>query len=94
MHGYSPDGTLDGYVEFSLSTFKTSDLDNKTMEMWTRNETFYNTCHYTGHYNPPDAEDAYEFSPAFWHINFFRKKSLSLLTNLSPKSQVPSRNSQ
>ena len=73
MHGYSPDGTLNGYVNFTLSTIKTSDLDNKTMTMLPLNKTFYDTCHYTGHYNPPDSEDPYDFSPAFWHINFFRK---------------------
>ena len=88
VHGYSPDGTLNGYVNFTLSVFNTSDLDPLTARMWERNETFYDTCHYAGHYNPPDAEDAYSFNSAFWHINFFRLLFVVLFQTLVSLAQL------
>ena len=58
------------------------------MTFQTLNSTFYETCHYIGHYLPPDVEDAYGFSPAFWHINFFRLLFVVLFQTLVSLAQL------
>ena len=58
------------------------------LPVWPLNKTLDDTCHYIGHYLPPDAKDAYGFSPAFWHINFFRLLFVVLFQTLVSLAQL------
>ncbi|XP_060808841.1 anoctamin-4 [Amyelois transitella] len=63
---YSPDNTLAGYIDHSLSLFNTSDY----REDWgaDENEVDPPTCAYRGYRNPPDHNDPYGLSPHYWHV--------------------------
>ncbi|XP_063372345.1 anoctamin-4 [Cydia amplana] len=63
---YSPDNTLAGYIDHSLSLFNTSDY----REEWgaDENEVDPPTCAYRGYRNPPDHFDPYGLSPHYWHV--------------------------
>ncbi|CAG9794484.1 unnamed protein product [Diatraea saccharalis] len=63
---YSPDNTLTGYIDHSLSLFNTSDY----REEWgaDENEVDPPTCAYRGYRNPPDHPDPYGLSPHYWHV--------------------------
>ncbi|XP_073965294.1 anoctamin-4-like isoform X2 [Choristoneura fumiferana] len=63
---YSPDNTLAGYIDHSLSLFNTSDY----REDWgaDENEVDPPTCAYRGYRNPPDHYDPYGLSPHYWHV--------------------------
>ncbi|XP_061728003.1 anoctamin-4 [Cydia pomonella] len=63
---YSPDNTLAGYIDHSLSLFNTSDY----REEWgaDENEVDPPTCAYRGYRNPPDHYDPYGLSPHYWHV--------------------------
>ncbi|XP_063836611.1 anoctamin-4 [Ostrinia nubilalis] len=63
---YSPDNTLAGYIDHSLSLFNTSDYK----EDWgaDENEVDPPTCAYRGYRNPPNHEDPYGLSPHYWHV--------------------------
>jgi len=64
-------GTMDGYVNNSLSYFNVSEFnpevgpqsDEITEEF---NQTVY--CRYPGYREPPWSENKYEFSTQYWHI--------------------------
>ncbi|CAF4888233.1 unnamed protein product [Pieris macdunnoughi] len=63
---YSPDNTLSGYIDHSLSLFNTSDY----REDWgaDENEIDPPTCAYRGYRNPPNHKDPYGLSPHYWHV--------------------------
>ncbi|KAJ8706285.1 hypothetical protein PYW08_010911 [Mythimna loreyi] len=63
---YSPDNTLTGYIDHSLSWFNTSDYK----EAWGINENEVDppVCAYRGYRNPPDHPDPYGLSPHYWHV--------------------------
>ncbi|XP_052738916.1 anoctamin-4 isoform X2 [Bicyclus anynana] len=63
---YSPDNTLAGYIDHSLSLFNTSDY----REEWgaDENEVDPPVCAYRGYRNPPDHNDPYGLSPHYWHV--------------------------
>uniref|UniRef100_A0A2A4K343 Anoctamin n=1 Tax=Heliothis virescens TaxID=7102 RepID=A0A2A4K343_HELVI len=63
---YSPDNTLAGYIDHSLSLFNTSDY----REDWgaDENEEDPPVCAYRGYRNPPDHADPYGLSPHYWHV--------------------------
>ncbi|XP_049883686.1 anoctamin-4-like [Pectinophora gossypiella] len=63
---YSPDNTLLGYIDHSLSMFNTSDY----REDWgaDENEVDPPMCAYRGYRNPPDHADPYGLSPHYWHV--------------------------
>ncbi|XP_026739846.1 anoctamin-4 [Trichoplusia ni] len=63
---YSPDNTLAGYIDHSLSLFNTSDY----REEWgaDENEVDPAVCAYRGYRNPPDHADPYGLSPHYWHV--------------------------
>ncbi|CAB3257489.1 unnamed protein product [Arctia plantaginis] len=63
---YSPDHTLAGYIDHSLSLFNTSDY----REDWgaDENEEDPPVCAYRGYRNPPDHADPYGLSPHYWHV--------------------------
>ncbi|XP_045457946.1 anoctamin-4-like [Melitaea cinxia] len=63
---YSPDNTLAGYIDHSLSLFNTSDY----REEWgaDENEVDPAVCAYRGYRNPPQHSDPYGLSPHYWHV--------------------------
>ncbi|KAG6443859.1 anoctamin-4 isoform X3 [Manduca sexta] len=63
---YSPDNTLAGYIDHSLSLFNTSDY----REEWgaDENEVDPPVCAYRGYRNPPNGPDPYGLSPHYWHV--------------------------
>ncbi|XP_041971203.1 anoctamin-4 isoform X2 [Aricia agestis] len=63
---YSPDNTLAGYIDHSLSLFNTSDY----REEWGADETEVDpaVCAYRGYRNPPAHADPYGLSPHYWHV--------------------------
>ncbi|XP_064076087.1 anoctamin-4 isoform X1 [Vanessa tameamea] len=63
---YSPDNTLAGYIDHSLSLFNTSDY----REEWgaDENEVDPPVCAYRGYRNPPHHADPYGLSPHYWHV--------------------------
>ncbi|XP_014371714.2 anoctamin-4 isoform X2 [Papilio machaon] len=63
---YSPDYTLAGYIDHSLSLFNTSDY----REDWgaDENEVDPATCAYRGYRNPPQHAEPYGLSPHYWHV--------------------------
>uniref|UniRef100_A0A182NDF6 Anoctamin n=1 Tax=Anopheles dirus TaxID=7168 RepID=A0A182NDF6_9DIPT len=62
---YSPQFSLHGYIEHSLSTFNTSDYKE---EWGTKTESDPDTCQYRGYRNGPDANEQYGLSPHYWHV--------------------------
>ncbi|XP_053674951.1 anoctamin-5 [Anopheles nili] len=62
---YSPQFTLHGYIEHSLSTFNTSDYKE---EWGTKTESDPDTCQYRGYRNGPEADEQYGLSPHYWHV--------------------------
>uniref|UniRef100_A0A182PLU2 Anoctamin n=1 Tax=Anopheles epiroticus TaxID=199890 RepID=A0A182PLU2_9DIPT len=62
---YSPQFSLHGYIEHSLSTFNTSDYKE---EWGTKTESDPDTCQYRGYRNGPDADEQYGLSPHYWHV--------------------------
>ncbi|KAK3592615.1 hypothetical protein CHS0354_008152 [Potamilus streckersoni] len=62
---YSQDGSLVGYMNFSLSYFNTSDFDSRHKPPhWDEVQI----CRYRDYRNPPWVEEKYEYSQAYWHI--------------------------
>lgn len=65
---YSSDGSLKGYVDFTLSAFNTS-LYGANIGPDIRPGSFTpEVCYYQGFRYPPGHPDEYEFSPVFWHV--------------------------
>ncbi|XP_048487974.1 anoctamin-4 isoform X5 [Plutella xylostella] len=62
---YSPDNTLTGYIDHSLSLFNTSDYRS---EWGADTEEDPPTCAYRGYRNPPGHGDPYGLSPHYWHV--------------------------
>ncbi|KAK3782661.1 hypothetical protein RRG08_037665 [Elysia crispata] len=64
---YSDDGTLNGYVNFTMAYFNTSDFGIDNMQ---RNVSLgkVDMCRYKDFRNPPWEDPNYRRSTAFWHI--------------------------
>ena len=62
---YSPDGTLHGYVNFTLSYFDPADMDGGNPS---GNTTLPQYCRYPGYNKAPWEEDKYTQNQPFWHI--------------------------
>ena len=62
---YSPDGTLSGFTNFSLSYFDPADMDGGIPA---DNTTVPQYCRYQGYNKAPWEEDKYMRNEAFWHI--------------------------
>ncbi|KAJ2943398.1 hypothetical protein O0L34_g12207 [Tuta absoluta] len=63
---YSPDNTLTGYIDHSLSLFNTSDYRDD----WGADDSEVDppVCAYRGYRNPPNSYDPYGLSPHYWHV--------------------------
>nr|XP_022905262.1 anoctamin-4-like [Onthophagus taurus] len=64
---YSPNDTLIGYIDSSLSVFNTSHY-KENMGGDTTEEEAPPTCQYRGYRNDPDNADPYGLSPQYWHV--------------------------
>ncbi|XP_055534880.1 anoctamin-4 [Wyeomyia smithii] len=62
---YSPQFSLHGYIEHSLSVFNTSDYKE---EWGTKTESDPDTCLYRGYRNSPTDSEQYGLSPHYWHV--------------------------
>ncbi|XP_078330446.1 anoctamin-1-like isoform X5 [Crassostrea virginica] len=64
---YSPDGSLEGYVDHTLAVFNTSDFEEAKRPVFEGSE-IVETCRYRDFRNPPDSDDPYEYSQMYWHV--------------------------
>ncbi|XP_071037378.1 anoctamin-5-like isoform X3 [Parasteatoda tepidariorum] len=65
----SENRTLDGYINNSLSIFRTSDFNNITApEMPDIKGKMIDICRYQDYRNPPEHPRAYELNMRYWHI--------------------------
>ena len=84
-YSYSPSGNMQGYVNFTLSFFNTTDLDTgktslatdipeicRSFQSHTRLMILNSIFRYSGYYKPPWSEEKYEYDQEFWHIWFVR----------------------
>ena len=68
---YSPGGDLQGYVNFTLSSIATRDLDRGAGASANTSDQ-PEVCRFPGYYSPPGSEDRAGQSALFWHIWFVR----------------------
>lgn len=64
---YSPDGTLEGYVNHTLAIFNTSDFEESHRPVFEGSDSV-ESCRYRDFRNPPDSDDPYEYSQMYWHV--------------------------
>ncbi|XP_011485275.1 anoctamin-1 isoform X1 [Oryzias latipes] len=69
QYTYSPDGTLHGFVNHTLSVFNVRDFEPNTQPIYP-NHLGYNveTCRYKDYREPPWSSTPYELSKEFWSI--------------------------
>ncbi|KAL1471534.1 hypothetical protein MTO96_023589 [Rhipicephalus appendiculatus] len=66
---YSSDYSLHGFVNFTLSSFDTSDFDNETRpDKATLDGVVVRECRYKGYREPPGTENEYELTLTYWYI--------------------------
>ncbi|KAH7938586.1 hypothetical protein HPB51_028897 [Rhipicephalus microplus] len=66
---YSSDYSLHGFVNFTLSSFDTSDFDNDTRpDKATLDGVVVRECRYKGYREPPGSEKEYELTATYWYI--------------------------
>ena len=65
---YSPDGSLDGFMDFVMAKFDAKDWPNKRLIQG--NEEFGNvtSCRYRGYYYPPSHAKKYDISDIWWKV--------------------------
>jgi len=68
---YSKDGSLEGYVDFSLSYFDPEDLDLLSVRLES-NSTDPSVCRYPDFKHEYDHSDQYQPNSVFWHVWFAR----------------------
>ncbi|CDI97940.1 protein of unknown function DUF590 [Echinococcus multilocularis] len=63
---YSPNRTLEGYLDFTLSYMNASRFDlTPKDELLLKNSTY---CRYRDFREPPTAPDPYAYTPVYWHV--------------------------
>ncbi|KAL3250751.1 hypothetical protein MRX96_055396 [Rhipicephalus microplus] len=66
---YSSDYSLHGFVNFTLSSFDTSDFDNDTRpDKAMVDGVVVRECRYKGYREPPGSEKEYELTATYWYI--------------------------
>lgn len=71
LYGYSPDQTLSGYTNFSLSEFKVQYFAPQSVPDDPKMEIFGNVtqCRYRGYFaDDPRSPGEYKYTMAYWHI--------------------------
>nr|XP_033784024.1 anoctamin-1 isoform X2 [Geotrypetes seraphini] len=83
LYMYSPDGTMHGFVNHTLSYFNVSDFKLGT-EPSDQQELGYlvETCRYKDYREPPWAENKYEISKDFWAVLAARLAFVIVFQNL------------
>ncbi|KAF2364625.1 Anoctamin [Trinorchestia longiramus] len=67
IHVVSPDNTLNGFLNHSLSVFDVNDYPSQYKPPYDPAENV-TVCRYPDYRNPPDSEREYKYAPIFWHI--------------------------
>jgi len=65
---YSSDGSLNGYIDFSLSYFNTKDLDPDSMVHRKISADDPEVCRYPDYKTSPNDDNPYQHNAKFWHI--------------------------
>ena len=65
MYGYSQDGSLRGYTNFTLAHFNTDDFDYQKSYLDIKHPEF---CRYFDYREHPENERAYKLTDAYWHV--------------------------
>ncbi len=65
---YSEDGTLDGFIDFTMSIFDTKDWPNKNLISGGSEFGNVTICRYRGYYSSPQAENKYDISGVWWRV--------------------------
>ncbi|KAL5107123.1 hypothetical protein TcWFU_009406 [Taenia crassiceps] len=63
---YSPNRSLEGYLNFTLSYMNVSRFDLTTKDEMLLNNSTY--CRYRDFREPPTAPDPYTYTPVYWHV--------------------------
>ncbi|XP_076335631.1 anoctamin-1-like isoform X1 [Tachypleus tridentatus] len=76
-HFISPDGSLNGFLTFTLSDFNISDFSVE-MNILSETDTSVEYCKYQDYRKPPTASNKYEYKSIYWqlattgfHFNFY-----------------------
>ncbi|XP_036367220.1 anoctamin-4 isoform X2 [Octopus sinensis] len=78
-HVISPNHTLEGYVEFSLSYFNVTDFQPRSKPTFESNVT---ECRYKDFRYPPDSPDKYKHTSTYWHILTIRLAFVIIFQNV------------
>ncbi|XP_076311109.1 anoctamin-4 isoform X2 [Tachypleus tridentatus] len=69
MYRYSKDGSLEGYINNTMSYFDTSDFTNTTKpDNMMLDGVYVNQCRYQDYRHPPGSDEKYTLSLQYWHI--------------------------
>ena len=63
--GYSPDGSLNGYTNFTLAHFNPQDFDYTQSYQITEHPQF---CRYFDYREHPDSANPYKLTDVYWHV--------------------------
>lgn len=78
----SPTGTLDGFVDFSLSYFDVKDYDEGVRHGNTSGLLGAQYCRYTDHRTPPWVENQYKRTSQYWEILVWKFAFVLLFENV------------
>lgn len=78
----SPTGTLDGFVDFSLSYFDVKDYDEGVRHGNTSGLLGAQYCRYTDHRTPPWVENQYKRTSQYWEILVWKFAFVLLFENI------------
>ena len=80
---YSSDGSLNGYMNFTLSYFSPSDFERSLQHNSTAmNLNHPEHCRYHGYRYPPGHPEEYQYTEVFWHILAARLTFVVVFQNL------------
>lgn len=64
----SKNHSLEGFLEYSLSKFNTSDFANGTRPFVEPGDEDVEICRYPDYREPPNSPNKYQYSISFWYI--------------------------
>uniref|UniRef100_A0A8C4N4D5 Anoctamin n=1 Tax=Eptatretus burgeri TaxID=7764 RepID=A0A8C4N4D5_EPTBU len=78
---YSPNGTLHGFVEHTLSSFNTSDFPEESVNN-AMDALKVSMCHFRDYREPPWSLEKYELSKQYWTVMAIRLMFVLIFRNL------------
>ncbi|KAM7534107.1 hypothetical protein Aperf_G00000115486 [Anoplocephala perfoliata] len=81
VYYYSPNRSLDGYVNFTLSYMNVSRFVITPEDEQLLNNSIY--CRYHDYREPPTASDPYAYTPVYWHILAVKFAFVFIFENLA-----------